>query len=73
MHQLGSIPSDSRDLHVTAVIRRKYVFIFAKSELAELSRVCGRYASHPDLSFTWRGAAVVCSESRKLAGAHDGT
>jgi hypothetical protein len=47
------------------------VFLYDDSSRAETLRMLGRYASNPELSFTWYDAAVLSQkirqESRKAA------
>lgn len=42
----------------------KYVFIFNDKNRAATLRQLGRYASDPDLSFTWYDAAVLSQKIR---------
>jgi hypothetical protein len=41
----------------------RYVFLYAESQAKEAIRTFGRFASNPDLSFTWYDAAFL---SRKV-------
>ena len=65
----------SEDINVLALIKgaERYVFLYDDSSRAETLRVLGRYASNPELSFTWYDAAVLSQkirqESRKPCGA----
>ena len=49
----------------------RYVFLYDDASRAETLRVLGRYASNPELSFTWYDAAVLSQkirqESRKVS------
>ena len=40
----------------------RYVFIYDDAHRWDLLRLLGRYASNPDLSFTWCDAAVMSQE-----------
>jgi len=55
------------DLHVTAVVKgnERYVFLWEDAEREELFRTLGRFASNPELSFSWYDAAVVSQRVRK--------
>ena len=55
----------TQDINVLALVKgsERYVFLYDDSNRAETLRVLGRYASDPDLSFTWYDAAVL---SRKI-------
>ncbi len=44
----------------------KYVFLFDDKNRSETLRQLGRYASDPELSFTWYDAAVLSQKVRKL-------
>ena len=63
----------TEDINVLALVKgtERYVFLYDDASRAETLRVLGRYASHPQLSFTWYDAAVLSQkirqESRKLA------
>jgi len=62
----------SQDINVLALVKgtERYVFLYDDSSRAETLRVLGRYASNPELSFTWYDAAVLSQkirqESRKI-------
>jgi hypothetical protein len=51
------------DLNVLVCVKgaERYVFLFDDASRAETLRVLGRFASNPELSFTWYDAAV-CSQ-----------
>jgi hypothetical protein len=63
----------SQDINVLALVKgsERYVFLYDDSSRAETLRTLGRYASNPELSFTWYDAAVLSQkirqESRKFA------
>ncbi len=65
----------NQDINVLALVKgsERYVFLFDDSSRAETLRTLGRYASNPDLSFTWYDAAVLSQkirhESRKFTPA----
>ena len=42
-----------------------YVFYFTDETRRELFRTLGRYASNPELSFTWYDAAIASKKLRK--------
>ena len=62
----------SQDINVLALVKgaERYVFLYDDASRAETLRVLGRYASNPELSFTWYDAAVLSQkirqESRKV-------
>jgi hypothetical protein len=61
-----------QDINVLALVKgqERYVFLYDDESRAETLRMLGRYASNPELSFTWYDAAVlsqkVRQESRKF-------
>jgi len=65
----------NQDINVLALVKgaERYVFLYDDSSRAETLRVLGRYASNPELSFTWYDAAVLSQkirqESRKATSA----
>ena len=62
----------SQEINVLALVKgpERYVFLFDDEHRADALEMLGRYASNPDLSFTWYDAAVlsqkVRQESRKM-------
>ena len=42
----------------------KYIFLFNDNNRSETLRQLGKYASDPDLSFTWYDAAVLSQKIR---------
>ena len=54
------------DINVLALVkgRERYIFLFDDSQRAEALRTLGRYASNPELSFTWHDAAVLSQKLR---------
>jgi len=57
----------TQDINVLALVKgdERYVFLFDDANRSEALRVLGRYASHPDLSFTWYDAAVLSQKIRR--------
>ena len=45
----------------------RYVFLYNETNRANVLRTLGRYASNPDLSFTWYDAAVLSQKIRQEA------
>ncbi len=62
------------DINVLALVKgaERYVFLFDDASRAETLRVLGRYASNPDLSFTWYDAAVLSQKVRQGSAPQDG-
>ena len=57
----------SQDINVLALVKGKerYVFLYNENNRAETLRILGRYASNPELSFTWYDAAVLSQKIRQ--------
>ena len=57
----------SQDINVLALVKGKerYVFLYDDANRAETLRTLGRFASNPDLSFTWYDAAVLSQKIRQ--------
>ena len=57
----------SQDINVLALVKgsERYVFLYDDESRAETLRVLGRFASNPDLSFTWYDAAVLSQKIRQ--------
>ena len=57
----------SQDINVLALVKgaERYVFLYDDASRAETLRVLGRFASNPDLSFSWYDAAVLSQKVRK--------
>jgi hypothetical protein len=70
---LAGVSAVNQDINVLALVKgaERYVFLYDDASRAEALRVLGRYASNPELSFTWYDAAVLSQkirqESRKTA------
>ena len=58
----------SQDINVLALVKgqERYVFLYDDESRAETLRILGRYASNPELSFTWYDAAVLSQKVRRL-------
>ena len=59
----------NQDINVLALVKgaERYVFLYDDSSRAETLRMLGRYASNPELSFTWYDAAVLSQKIRQDA------
>ena len=57
----------SQDINVLALVKgsERYVFLYDDESRAETLRVLGRFASNPELSFTWYDAAVLSQKIRQ--------
>lgn len=52
--------------------REQYVFLFREDRVQECLRAFGRFASNPELSFTWGDAAMMSMQARGLAADPEG-
>ena len=59
----------SQDINVLALVKgaERYVFLYNDSTRAETLRTLGRFASNPELSFSWYDAAVLSQKVRQEA------
>ena len=59
----------SQDINVLALVKgsERYIFLYDDESRAETLRVLGRFASNPELSFTWYDAAVLSQKVRNSA------
>ena len=57
----------SQDINVLALVKgsERYIFLFDDDNRSETLRTLGRYASNPDLSFSWYDAAVLSQKVRQ--------
>lgn len=57
----------SQDINVLALVKgaERYIFLYDDSHRAEALRALGRFASNPELSFTWYDAAVLSQKVRQ--------
>lgn len=66
----------AREINVLALVKgeERYVFLYDDDHRAETLRTLGRYASDPELSFTWYDAAVLSQRLRQESrgDAHSG-
>lgn len=55
------------DINVLALVKgeERYVFLYDDASRAETLRVLGRFASNPDLTFSWYDAAVLSQKVRQ--------
>jgi len=56
-----------RDINVLALVKGKerYIFLYDDANRAETLRMLGRFASNPELSFSWYDAAVLSQRIRQ--------
>ncbi len=59
----------SRGVNVLALMKNgeRYVFLYDDQSVETLLTTLGRYASDPELSFTWYDAAVLSQRVRQQA------
>ena len=56
------------DVNCVAIVKgdERYVFLFTDDNMTETLRQLGRFASNPELSFTWYDAAILSQKIRQL-------
>ena len=59
--------SVNREINVLALVKgeERYVFIYNEENRTETMRPLGRYASNPELNFSWYDAAVLSQKMRR--------
>jgi hypothetical protein len=59
----------NQEINVLALVKgvERYIFLYDDANRAETLRTLGRYASNPELSFTWYDAAVLSQKIRQEA------
>jgi hypothetical protein len=57
----------TQDINVLALVKgeERYIFLFDDAHKSDALRTLGRYASNPELSFTWHDAAVLSQRLRQ--------
>lgn len=57
----------SKDMYVLALAKgvERYVFVFHSEYRAEVIRILARFASNPELNFSWYDAAVLTQRVRQ--------
>ncbi len=57
------------DINIVAIVKgdERYVFMFDDATRAETLRTLGRFASNPELTFSWYDAAVLSQKIRQTA------
>ena len=58
-----------QEINVLALVKgtERFVFLFDDDSRSETLKMLARYASNPDLSFTWYDAAVLSQKIRQEA------
>jgi hypothetical protein len=59
----------TQDINVLALVKgeERYIFLYDDEHRSETLRTLGRFASHPELSFSWYDAAVLSQRIRQTA------
>ncbi len=63
----------SDDINVLALVKggEKYIFLYDDSQRTRTLRVLGRFASNPELSFSWYDAAILSQKIRRQSKSVD--
>lgn len=61
----------TQDINVLALVKgeERYIFLFDDANRSEALRTLGRFASNPELSFSWYDAAVLSQKIRQTVKA----
>ena len=67
MHGRHDLTDDQSTVSVLALVKgnERYVFLYDDASRDEVLRTLGRFASNPDLSFTWYDAATLSQKVRE--------
>ena len=59
----------TQDINVLALVKGKerYIFLYDDEHKSDALRTLGRFASNPELSFSWYDAAVLSQRIRQTA------
>ncbi len=59
----------TQDINVLALVKgeERYIFLYDDEHRSDALRMLGRYASNPELSFSWYDAAVLSQRVRQTA------
>ena len=59
----------TQDINVLALVKgeERYIFLYDDDHRSEALRMLGRFASNPELSFSWYDAAVLSQRVRQSA------
>ncbi len=59
----------TQDINVLALVKgeERYIFLYDDDHRSEALRTLGRFASNPELSFSWYDAAVLSQRVRQSA------
>ena len=59
----------TQDINVLALVKgeERYIFLYDDEHRAQALRTLGRFASNPELSFSWYDAAVLSQRIRQTA------
>ena len=59
----------TQDINVLALVKgeERYIFLFDDERRSDALRTLGRFASNPELSFSWYDAAVLSQRIRQSA------
>jgi len=70
MNRFASEPvrAPIHDINVLALVRgeERYIFLYDDLSRVEVLQALGRYASSPELTFTWYDAAVLSQRIREM-------
>ncbi len=61
-------PADDQDIYILTLVKgqQRYLILFNESRKAEALRTMGRWATNPQLDFTWYDAACLSRSLRNM-------
>lgn len=67
----GELHTVTQDINVLALVKgeERYILLFDDAHRSDALRTLGRYASNPELSFSWYDAAVLSQRIRQTTSA----
>jgi hypothetical protein len=57
-------PAEAINIQMLSKGKEHYIFLFVDSQKADMLRTLGKFASDPDLSFSWYDAACLSNRVR---------
>ncbi len=60
--------AQKKHINLVALVKdgQRYVFVYDEGSTSALMQTLGRYASDPELNFTWYDAALLSQKIRRL-------
>ena len=59
-------PDGTINIVALCTLRERYIVLYDDAHIVEAKRTLGRWASNPELSFTWHNAVDLCAKVRRM-------